>query len=160
MLRLQNPVRNISREGKIAAGILGGTVVLIGTVATIAWASSGDPEPMKKALDVGPGCTTYAIASEQQLRDELRASLREAAKKGPIDPLQVAAKYIRHVAPRCPTYPAHTETPAQVKLFADVYLQLLDVMVTEDYMSGNDYPVWVTMMTTWAAGQGVSAEDL
>ncbi len=160
LMRMTNPIYPLSRKAKIALGVGGAAVVLTATIATVAWASKDDPPPPKKALEVGPGCTTYAILSQQQLRDELRLRLRAAARQGPIDPLTVAARYIRSEAPRCPTYPGHTETPGQVKLFAEIFNELLDIMIADDYMSGQDVTVWHGMMVTWAAGQGVPAEDL
>ena len=158
--RRRNQGNGLAREHKIMIGVGAGIVVLIATVATVAWASSGDPAPMKKAIEVSDGCTTFAIVSDQQLRDDLRDRLRKAAKEGAIDPLQVASRYVRAAVPGCPTYPARTETPSQAKLFAAVYLVLLDLMTQENLLSSTDFPTWYGMMTIWAAAQGVPAEDL
>ena len=157
---MTNPIYPLSRNAKIALGVAGGAAVLAATITTVAWASKSDPPPPKRALEIGPGCTTYAILSQQQLHDELRIRIRAAAREGPIDPLTLAARYIRSEAPQCPTYPGQTETPGQVKLFVEIYSELLDVMVADDFMSGQDFTIWYGMMVTWAAGQGVSAEDL
>ncbi len=160
MARRRNQANGLAREHKIMLGVGAGVVVLIATVATIAWASSGDPSPLKKAIEVSDGCTTFAIVSDHQLRDDLRERLRKAAKKGAIDPLQVTSRYLKHVAPSCPTYPARTETPSQAQFFAQVYLQLLDVMQQENLLSPSDFPQWYGMMSIWATAQGVPSEDL
>lgn len=158
--RLKNPIRDLTREQKIVIGVGVGTVLALGTLATVAWASKSDPPMPKRPIDIGPGCASYAIASQQQLHDDLRVRLREAAKLGPIDPLQLTARYIKSQAPGCQTYPANTDNPGQVKLFAEIYLQLLDVMQQDNYLAPADFPTWYQMMTTWAAGQDVAIEDL
>ncbi len=158
--RMSNPIRDLSREQKIALGVGAGVVVVFGTIATLAvTAGAAEPPAPKKAIDVGPGCTSYNL-DEQRLRDELRTRLRAAAAAGPIDPLQLTARYIKATAPTCPTYPANTQTPAQVQLFAEVYLALLEVMQQDDYLAPEAFPTWYQMMATWAAGQGVAVEDL
>ena len=157
---MSNPILPLSSNAKIALGVAAGTVVFTATLATVLWAAKSDPAPPKKALEIGPGCMTYAILSQQQLRDDLRIRVRAAAREGPIDPLTVTARYIRSQAPRCLTYPGNTETPSQVHLFAEIYTQLLSIMFDDDFMSGQDVAVWQGMMITWAAGQGVPAEDL
>lgn len=159
MARRRNQ-NGLTREHKIVMGVGAAVVVGVAAIATVAWASESDPAPLKKAIEVSDGCTAYAIISNQQLRDELRARLRKAAKEGPIDPLQVTSRYIRSVAGGCPTYPARTEAPIQAKLFVEVYLELLDVMMQENLLSSTDFPQWYGMMTIWAAAQGVPAEDL
>lgn len=159
-LRLRNPIGPLTREQKLALGIGAGALLAIGTLSAIAWASSGDPAPVKRALEVGDACSTFAVTSDQKLRDDLRARLRSAAKRGPIDPLQITAQYLSGYAPQCPTYPANVQNPGQVKLFAAVYTTLLDVMQQENFLSSGDFPTWYNMMTTWAAGQGVPAEEL
>ena len=158
--RRRNQANGLTREHKIVLGVGAGTILLIATVATVAWASKADPAPLKKAIEVSDGCTTFAIISDQQLHDELRERLRKAAKEGAIDPLHVTSRYLRSVAPSCPTYPSRTETPSQALFFAQVYLQLLDVMQQENLLSPTDFPQWYGMMTIWAAAQGVPSEDL
>lgn len=160
LVRVQNPLSDLNREQKIALGIGAGVLLAGVTVATVAWAWDKDPPPPKQALTAGDGCTKYAITSEQQLRDDLRTKLRSAAARGPVDPLSLAAQYIRSQVPSCPTYPARTNTPAQVRLFADVYVQLLEVMQEEQFLTPSDFTAWYSMMATWAANQGVSPEDL
>lgn len=159
LVRIRNPM-NLNREQKIALGIGAGVLLAGVTVATVAWASDNDPPPPKKALTATEGCTSYAITSQQQLRDDLRSRLRVAATSGPVDPLSVTAQYIRSQVPRCPTYPARTETPSQVRLFADVYVKLLEVMQEEQFLPPDDFTAWYSMMATWAANQGVSPQDL
>jgi hypothetical protein len=157
---IPNPLRDLTHQQRIVIGIGLGAGLAVATLATIAWASKSDPEPPKRAIEVADNCTRYTISSEQHLRDELRARVRSAAKKGAIDPLEVTSRYIRSITPRCKTYPARTDTPVEAKLFIDVYLQLLEVMQQDDLLSSTDYATWYSMATIWAAAQGVPAEDL
>lgn len=159
-LRLRNPLRDLSTEQKIVIGATAAVGVGIATLATVAWASKSDPRPLKKVLEVAPGCTSYAVVSEQRLRDDLRDDLRRAAKEGQIDPFRVAAAYIRHAAPECRAYPGPADTPVQAQLFGSVFLLLLEVMQQEHYLSAQDYPMWVGMMSTWVTAQGASLDDL
>ncbi len=158
--RIKNPLRYLTREQKLMFGIMGGVVLLGATLATVAWASKSAPVQPRKAIEVGDACTQFAVISDQQFGDDLRARLRSAAERGPIDPFQVASVYVRYVAPACPTYPSNTTTPGQVKLFAMVYMRLLQIMQQEDFLSSTDFPMWYGMLTTWALGQGVPVEEL
>lgn len=152
MMRLHNPIRELTREQKIALGIAGGAVVGIATLAALIWASKSEDQPKRRPLEVDEDCTSYTI-NRTDLREALREQVRAAAKKGAIDPLQVAAKYIRSVAPRCPTYPEKTETPGQAQLFAEICTELLGVMQDANYLSASDHDTWLAMMTAWTTAQ-------
>lgn len=161
---LRNPVtdavggfwRNLSRNEKIAVGV-GGGVLAVGTLTALALAFSDDVRP-RRAIEVAPGCTGYSILDEGLLRDQLRAAAREAAARGPIDPLTLAARYAKSIAPACRTYPAKVDLPSEVELYITVTRTLLDVMRVENMISEADAATWHSMLATWAAGQGVETE--
>jgi hypothetical protein len=156
-IRIKNPV--LTRREKIGLAVAGAaTLGLVG--AAIAVASAADSQPPLRTITIGDGCASFTINDLQKLRDELRIAGRQAVKGGAIDPLQTTAMYIRRIAPRCATYPANTNNPGEVKLFAAIYQQLLDVLRQENLLSDNDYTTWYAMLTTWAAGQGVAASEL
>lgn len=160
LMRPKNPLVGLSRQQKIAFGVIGGFVLAAGTLTTLAWAAKSDPDRPKPTIEVGPGCATFAITSQQQLGDELRLAVRAAAKKGSVDPFRVTSLYLKRAVPRCRTYPARTETTGEAKLFATIFIELLNVMQQEGFLSEADTPVWYAMMTTWAVGQGVPEEEL
>lgn len=165
LVRAHNPIPNpkgmlrnfklsgLTKNQKLALGI-GGAVAAAGIVATVV-ALWPDDKPLRRAIEVGPQCSTYVI-DETMLRGQLQRIVRVIAATGPVDPFLIAQRYIRSVAPQCPTYPSNTQNPGQVRLFAEVFTLVLDVMVSENLLAVTDQPTWYAMMTTWAAGQGVT----
>ena len=165
-MQLRNPAtdsavsfwQNLSANEKIMVGI-GGGVLLVGTLAAIAVATTDAPLA-KRAITVAPGCTSFTIVDMQMLRDDLRGRAREAASRGPADPFTVASRYVKSIAPGCRTYPGNTNLPSEVKLFAAVMITLLDVMRTEQMLTSGDETTWYEMLIAWASGQGVAEADL
>jgi hypothetical protein len=149
--------RDLSKRQK---WIIGG--VAAGTVAAVAITIAAWPKAIlrRRAIEVGPGCTTYTVVDEQQLRDDMRRIARAYSIAGPLDPLTISAKIVRGYAPFCPTYPADTQNPVQVQLYAEVFNTLLGQMQSEGIIDPNDFATWHAMMTTWAAGQGVDPSTL
>jgi hypothetical protein len=156
-MRIKNPM--LTRREKIGLAVFGAaTLGLVG--AAVAVAGTANAAPPMQTITIGEGCSTFTINDLQKLRDELRIAGRQAVQRGAVDPLQTTSQYIRRVAPRCATYPANTNNPGEVKLFAAVYTELLDVLRTENLLSDSNFTTWYSMLTTWAAGQGVPASEL
>jgi len=156
--RIRNPLRNLSRAEKIALGV-GGSVIAIATIATIAWAATDD-DLLSRPIVVAPGCASFDLVDQPRLRDELRQRIRSASASGPVDPFAIAARYVRSLAPSCATYPARTNLPGEAKLFAVVFSELITVMQQDSMLTEDDVATWYAMMQRWAQGQGVSIEEL
>lgn len=157
LVRMKNPVRNLTRDQKIGIGIGAGAVLAITTIALVA--SASDKRAPRKAITVDAGCSSFTIHSVQEIEDGLRDMLRSESKRGPVDPLDLTRRYLSKVSGNCPTYPGPTQLP-MVRLFAAVYMTLLGIMKQGGIITAEDYVVWHGMFITWAAGQGVSQEDL
>lgn len=158
LVRVKNPIDKLTSRQKATVAIVGATVLVLGTVAVVATAAERKAE--RKAITIGPGCTSFTINDPLMLQDELRGAVRKALTKGPIDPFEVTSIYLKMNARDCSVYPANPRTPVEVQLFAAVFSAVLTVLQQEGLITAQNATTWHAMLNTWAAGHGVPASML
>jgi hypothetical protein len=150
----------LSKDEKKYLWIGLGTLVVVGGLA-IALKEEEKPPPKKKdyGIEVDPQCNQWNITSEGRIRDAIREETRTLAKKGAVDPFDVARNYLNKAAPNCTTFPENTRNPGEAALFIVTLNTSLDVMMEENLLSEGQSETFRQMAQIWGLSQGISPDE-
>lgn len=159
------PSRNKGSEGSSAlslktAAIVGGAAIGAGLLT--AWVAGVFAPKKKKAKPLGitvtAQCSQFNITDPHLLRSRIREYVQRQAKANQLDPLAIAAGFMRQPGLKCTAYPANPRNPGEAELYFMVVETVTSIMEEDRQLSAADKMTIDDFAAQWAASKGAPIE--
>lgn len=143
---------NAGTPAKVAVTGGGVALGLYGAYRLYRWATKPDP-----ITDIGPQCSEFALGSRTEVDAALVPIVEAHARRGPVNPFEVASEFIRRYAPECRSFPAEPRNPEEGRLFLVAFDETLRVLQEHSLTTDAQLKYFESMVLVWAQGVGLPA---
>lgn len=141
------------------AAMGGVLLVSIVGIALIARSWKSEPAPVDIGLRIASNCSSYEITNQTLMEKNIAADVKRQAARGPVDPFEVAAAYVRRASSSCSVYPSPPRSGVEVDVFSFVFGLVIDAMAKQNLLTDISKATFQGMLETWNLQVSSSSQD-
>lgn len=135
-----------------------GAAVAIGIIAWTVSARGHRPR-RTYGIKVDPGCNTFEVTSEADVRREVEIQVKSAIRRGAPNPFDITSAFLRKAAPHCTFFPSNTRNLGEATLYVMTFNTVLQTLLSHNLLSQDQANMFHQMLEIWAVNQGIPAEE-